>query len=67
MVEIGTFHGWSTTWILQALREDNGTATHGITVLAPRRADTGMPPAGRTECAAGGCSVRASASERGDR
>ncbi|NUP20278.1 MAG: class I SAM-dependent methyltransferase [Streptomyces sp.] len=24
VVEIGTFHGWSTTWILQALR-DNGT------------------------------------------
>lgn len=24
VVEIGTFHGWSTTWILQALR-DNGS------------------------------------------
>jgi hypothetical protein len=24
VVEIGTFHGWSTTWIFQALR-DNGT------------------------------------------
>ena len=28
VVEIGTFHGWSTTWILQALR-DNGTGHFG--------------------------------------
>jgi hypothetical protein len=26
VVELGTFHGWSTTWILSALR-DNGTGT----------------------------------------
>jgi hypothetical protein len=67
VVEIGTFHGWSTTWILQALREDNGTGHprhHGFGAAAGRHRDA---PGGTHGVRRGGCSVRASSSERGDR
>jgi predicted O-methyltransferase YrrM len=47
VVEIGAFHGWSTTWILQALR-DNGTGhlysyRHGSRPSFPSRLDTFLP------------------------
>lgn len=47
VVEIGTFHGWSTTWILQALK-DNGTGhLHSYDIVdhvvrnVPERLSTG--------------------------
>jgi predicted O-methyltransferase YrrM len=47
VVEIGTFHGWSTTWILQALK-DNGTGhlysydiVDHVTRNVPERLSTG--------------------------
>src|SRR6478609_1544796 len=33
VVEIGTFHGWSTTWILRALRDNGGGHLHSYDLV----------------------------------
>ncbi|MGW1748329.1 class I SAM-dependent methyltransferase [Streptomyces sp. NPDC002092] len=58
MVQIGTFLGWSTTWILQALK-DNGTG-HLILVRhrGPRRTQRHLPRAAEPESSDLGRGVR---------
>lgn len=34
VVEIGTFHGWSTTWILQALRDNGSGHLHSYDIVS---------------------------------
>ncbi len=33
VIEIGTFHGWSTTWILRALRDNDRGQLHSFDLL----------------------------------
>ncbi|MFE5540976.1 class I SAM-dependent methyltransferase [Streptomyces sp. NPDC056519] len=34
VVEVGTFHGWSTTWILQALRDNGSGHLHSYDIVS---------------------------------